>query len=401
MIHVNQLFERDLGLKLLSVALAVLLWFQATALTGVPLPQAVRDVPVQCHNLGQGLVMLSGPATVVVTVRGRAGVMQRLTRDDFAAYVDLSNAGVGVGVFPVTVEGPENVSITQVSPQSVSLEIDAWDNRQVPVQVYAVGSPAADHAMKGQSTRPTDLYVEGPRSSVQLVSRVVARVDISRATADIKRNVVVRPVDAEGAEVSGVTVTPSTVDVEVSVVKLPAAREVQVRPNVQGRPAAGYLVESTTLSPQTVRVWAADASGEQIQFLWTHPLEIEGASATVERDVPLIVPAGVEKVEPVFVRVVVTIVEIVEERGFEALEVAAVNLGAGLKVTFDPAAVNLVVEGPRSVISSLLPEQVSVSADLAGAGVGTHNVNLTVNLPEGLTVKSLSHQAVAAVVEQQ
>jgi YbbR domain-containing protein len=399
--NINQFLERDLGLKLISVGLAVLLWFQAAAGSGPALPQLVRDVPVQYLNLGQGLVMLSQPSTVNVTVRGRSDVLRLLTKDRFKAHVDLKNAGVGQGSFAVIVEEPEGVTVVQTTPAALPVEIDAWDNRQVPVQVYAVGSPAADHAMRGQTARPTDLYVEGPRSAVQLVSRVVAKVDISSATADLTRTVVVRPVDAEGAEVSGVTVTPSAVDVQIAIVQLPPARDVQVRANVQGRPAAGYLLEGTQVQPETVKVWASGAAGDGLRYLWTHPIDIEGATGTVDRDVAVLFPTGVENVEPAFVHVVVTIQEVQEERTFEQLPVAAVNLGSGLKVRFEPAQVDVIVRGARSLIATLTAEQVAVRADLTGLGAGTHEVALAVGLPEGFSVKSLSLQAVQAVVETQ
>jgi len=395
----ERLFERDVTLKVLSVCLAVLLWFQAAALTGPALPQPVRDVPIAVRNLGQGLVVLSSPPTVTLLVKGRSDALRMLSKDSFTAYVDLRGAGIGPGTFPVLIEGPDGVTVSQITPAEVGLNIDAWDNRQVPVSVWTTGTPAADHAMKNQQTRPTDLYVEGPRSRVQLVTRVVAKVDISGAKSDLARTVVVKPVDADGADVSGVTVTPSAVDVTVSIVKLPPPREVTVRANVQGRLAPGYIQESVTIEPAEVRIYAAGAVADELRYVWTYPIEIEGAAAPVTRDVMLLVPAGVEKIEPQMVKVTVNIVEVQEEREFRDVPVETANIPSGLRSRLEPETVTVVVRGPRSRMAALELGQVTVRLDLADKAAGTHQIRPVVVLPEGLSVKSLAPLEIKVVLE--
>jgi YbbR domain-containing protein len=396
----ERLLEKDLGLKLLSVGLAVLLWFQATAASGPALPLTVRGVPVACRNLGPGLVLLSAPSAVDLAVRGQGEILRHVTKDNFTAYVDLKGAGLGQGSFPVRLESPEGTTVATVTPAEVRVDIDAWDTRQVPVSIYTLGSPAVDHAMKAQQARPTDLYVEGPRSSVQLVTRVIAKVDITGAMQDLSRTVVARPVNAEGAEVQGVTVTPAAVDVVISIVKLPPVREVTVRVNVQGKPAPGFVHEATEVSPQKVRVWAAGPLAEEIKYLWTYPIDIEGVSATVERNLLLLVPQGTEKVEPTSVRVSVVVAEVQEEREIKGVRIETLNLGQGLKVSLEPAEVTVVLRGPRSLVASLDAGQVVARADLAGLAAGRHEVTLSVFLPEGLVLKSASPAVASVVLEK-
>lgn len=395
----ERLFQHNLSLKLLSVCLAFLLWVQAAAVSGPALPQTVRDVPVQWRNLASGLVILSASPSVNVTVRGRGDAVRHLSRDSFTAYVDLRGAGLGRGSFAVTVEGPEGVIIGQVAPPEVLVDIDAWDTRQVPVSLYTLGSPGTDHAMKDHQMRPTDLYVEGPRSAVQLVSHVVAKVDISGATQTIARTVVARPLNAEGAEVRGVTVTPSTVDVQVAIIRLPPARQVPVRANLQGRPAAGYVQGEASVRPVEVRMWAQSAVGDLVKYLWTHPIDIDGATGNVARDVLLLVPEGVDKVEPVLVHVFVPISELTEEREFTGVAIKPHLIAPDLRASFEPETVTVVVYGPYSATSLLGVSQVEVKANLAGLAAGIHQVRLSVNLPEKVMLKSVMPVEVKAVLE--
>lgn len=397
----DRLWEKDYTLKVLSVCLAVLLWFQAAATSGPTLPQSVRDVPVEFRNLGQGLVVLSDKPTVTLLVRGRSDMLQHLGKDAFTAYVDLRGAGLGTGSFPVVVESPDSVSVAQVNPAEVRVDIDAWDNAQVPVSVWTLGSPAEDHAMKSHTARPTDLYVEGPRSSVQMVNRVVAKVDIEGANGNITRTVVVRPVNAEGAEVHGVTVTPAAVDIQIAIVKLPPAIEVPARANVQGRPAAGYVQESVRVTPETIRIWAQGQISNDIRYLWTHPIDIEGATATIERDVTLLVPDGVDKIEPQQVRVTITITEVQEEREFRDVPIGISGLGQGLKGRAEPAVATVIVRGSRSQVMALDPTDLSVRVDVAGRGAGSYDLPVAVALPEGLSAKTVTPPQVKVVLETQ
>lgn len=395
----DRFFEKDLTLKALSIGLAVLLWLQATALTGPVLPQSVRDVPVQLRNLGQGLVVLTPQPAVTLLVRASSETLRHLGRDSINVYVDLRGAGLGSGAFAVEVEPPDGVTVVQVSPGVVEVDIDAWDSKQVPVHVWTVGSPADEHAMREQRTRPTDLYVEGPRSKVQIVTRVVASVDITGAKGEIARTVMVRPVNAEGAEVEGVTVTPSAVDVTIAIVQLPPVREASVRASIQGRPAAGYAQEQVTISPATVRVWASGAAAGDLRYLWTYPIDIDGLSSSVTRDVLLLAPDGVEKVEPTVVRVTVTIAEEQAELEFEDLPVTVTGLGEGLKAEFEPLTVDVLVRGPQSLVRDVTAEDVVVRIDLSGRRAGTYQVSVTVSLPEGVVAKTISPSQIRVVLE--
>ena len=102
----DRLFRRDATLKVISVGLALLLWFQASAVSTPALPQQVREVTVELRNLGQGLVLLSGQPSVNLLIRGRTEDLLHVTRDNFTAYVDLLGAGLGSATYPVKIEAP-------------------------------------------------------------------------------------------------------------------------------------------------------------------------------------------------------------------------------------------------------------------------------------------------------
>jgi len=94
------------GLAALSLALATLLWF----FTGGEQDDLKRgiipdlEVPVQPVNLPEGLALASELPRVQVRAQAAADVWDKLTPEDFRAFVVLSGLGEGKHLVPVQLE---------------------------------------------------------------------------------------------------------------------------------------------------------------------------------------------------------------------------------------------------------------------------------------------------------
>ena len=97
---------RHLGLKLLSLGLAVMLWMvvsgEETVERGLRVPLELQQVPAGLELLGDV------PATVDVRVRGASGTLSRVGAGDVVAVLDLRTAQPGRRLFPLT---PEQVRV--------------------------------------------------------------------------------------------------------------------------------------------------------------------------------------------------------------------------------------------------------------------------------------------------
>jgi len=112
------------GLKLLALALSLLLW---TTYTGEPTAEQSYSVPVQFLSLPPELE-ISGdlPTQVHVRVRGRSGLLRRLTPADLSISVDLSGARPGENVFPLVsnqLAVPYGARVVRVSPSEVRVKL--------------------------------------------------------------------------------------------------------------------------------------------------------------------------------------------------------------------------------------------------------------------------------------
>lgn len=104
------------GLKLLALAISFALW---AAYTAEPFAEITYVIPVAFVNVPSGLDVAGVPAGVRVRIRGRAGLLSRLSASDVAVDADLSESQPGERVVPLNPEMvavPYGVTVVRVNP---------------------------------------------------------------------------------------------------------------------------------------------------------------------------------------------------------------------------------------------------------------------------------------------
>jgi hypothetical protein len=134
---------RHIGLKLLSVAIAVLLWM---VIAGEETVERGLRVPLELQQFPPGLELLGDvPTTADVRVRGSSGTLSRVSPGDVVAVLDLRGARPGERLFHLTpdqVRAPFGVEVVQVTPPTVAVVFDKTATRTVPIRPAIEGKPA-------------------------------------------------------------------------------------------------------------------------------------------------------------------------------------------------------------------------------------------------------------------
>ncbi len=376
-----QRLSKELGLQVLALLLATILWVQATTVQN-PIDRFTFDgIPVTYENVAQGLIVAGSlhPSKVNITVKCRRRAGEKLSSASFEARVALDAARAGSTDYPVEITPPPGVEVLEISPAAVSVSLETAASVKLPVEARLIGNPAEGFAVDGAAASPVQVAVYGAASATSRVSRVLAEFDISGATADASGKGSLVAVDSTGAVVTGVTFVPSEVGVTASVVPLPSAESVDVDVTLTGSPAAGYAVINVVSTPGRVEV--RPAPGQTIDFahVLTDPVNIAGATADVQATVKVVWPAGVASVTPTEVQVVV---EIGAARSFVGLPVQVKNIPAGLKGSVEPATVDVVFRGSRAILDQLTPADVVVWVDASGRQAGQVAAKVEVTLPD-------------------
>jgi YbbR domain-containing protein len=381
----DRLLERDPVVRILSVVLAVLLWFLGTNQQN-PITQRTVVLPLQHNAVGAGLMLMDlTPRTVTVTVQGRQSIVELLSESDFAARADLSAAGSGRVKLPVEIEvRPRAVQVVDYTPHQAEAVIDKIETRVVPVQVRVAGNPHPDHEAATARLSTATVSVTGAQSVVETVNRVTAVVDIEGATASVVRTVSLRPEDFAGREVRDIVVEPAQVEVTVPLTALPPSKTLPVKPALSGKPEPGFRVGEITVEPSFVTVRAPASVISRIDVLGTTPVSIEGRSESFTAQVELVIPAGVEWQSHSKVDVAVTMVEDVVDRQFNAIPILPRHLTPGYVWDMEPQALDVRLEGRKDLIDKLTAGMITAYVDAMWREEGEHRLPITVEVPDGI-----------------
>jgi len=214
-----QIVRKNFALKALALALAILGWaYFRLAGNSISASEQLQQlsIPITPVNLPLGYVAHFADREAVVTVATKRGE-PALKSDDIKAVLDLANKGAGVYNVAVQLVAPQ-VAVQSLSPASVTLTIEKIEERPFLMTVRYVGAQPSGIVVSATAIRPSWVTVSAPTSLLAQVSGL--RVDVALPSEPKALDEMVRPVavDAAGAELSGLTVAPNLVRVQIRFV---------------------------------------------------------------------------------------------------------------------------------------------------------------------------------------
>jgi diadenylate cyclase len=178
-------FAKNLGWKLVSLVLAVLLWL---AFSSAPLVVTTHTAPIVYNNLANGwMVSGNSPETVHLELRGPAGRLTVASLAETVVRFDLANAGsTDDRTFTISESNlnlPPGVTFLRAVPSQLRLHLAHLAEKVVPVEVRFSSSLPAGYRLTGQSVSPQQLRIAGSEARVTSVTQVETDpIDLHRLT---------------------------------------------------------------------------------------------------------------------------------------------------------------------------------------------------------------------------
>ncbi|MGH9256057.1 MAG: CdaR family protein [Vicinamibacterales bacterium] len=290
---------RHLGLKLLSIVLAALIWL---IVSGEQIVERTLRIPLEFTNLAPELELVGDtPNLVDVRVRGSSGALSRVAAGELVAVLDLRSARSGRRLFHLTgddVRSPFGVEVVQIAPSNISVVLEKSVSKTVPVVPELDGDPRDGYVVGTVTADPATVEVAGPASAVERLTLAITEpVSVAGAAETITETVNVGVPDPTVRLIS-----PASARVTISVTPAPvewAVAGIPVRPRT-GNSADISPAQVTVFvrGPREARNWNATEFGATV--------DIEGLRAgTFLLPVRVTSPSrvGVINVEPPTVRV--------------------------------------------------------------------------------------------------
>jgi YbbR domain-containing protein len=204
---------RHVGLKVVSVAVAVLLWL---VVTGDPIVERTLRVGLELQRAPADLEVVGAvPDSVSVRVRGQASRLSGLAPGDLSVVVDLDGVRAGRRLFPLLptqVTAPFGVEVTQVTPSAVPMAFEPTASAVLPVRPRLEGTAVPGHSVTNVSVMPSQVRVSGPESAVHGLTELFTEpVSIEGATSLVREAVTIDTSDSglrlDGGASAVVTIT--------------------------------------------------------------------------------------------------------------------------------------------------------------------------------------------------
>ena len=164
----------NLGLKLLAVAVAFMLWSVSHTTTVV---ERGFDLPIAAESVPEELVVTDQSTdTVNVRVRGSRAAMRRLLEGDLFYEVDLGGAKLGVTAHEVETQDlslPRGLQVVSRSPARIDFTLARRGRRSVALKADIEGAPAEGFKLDGIEIEPARIWISGPRSEVLRLAEVM------------------------------------------------------------------------------------------------------------------------------------------------------------------------------------------------------------------------------------
>jgi YbbR domain-containing protein len=178
---------RNLGLKVMALLIAVGLWF---VVAGEHVVERSMRVPLEFRNIPGGMEIVGEPpASVDVRLRGASGLLSKLQPGEVVVSLDLHAARKGMRLFHIQtdeVERPYGISVAQVQPPTLSLDLQPTSSRSVPVVPALEGDPAPGYVVGVVRSTPARVVIIGPEDYVKQVGEATTEpVNIEGARAAV------------------------------------------------------------------------------------------------------------------------------------------------------------------------------------------------------------------------
>ncbi|MFW5713764.1 MAG: YbbR-like domain-containing protein [Brevefilum sp.] len=380
---------RNLPSLLTALIFAIAVWIFAVTQTD---PTETRNYPrpleMEVIGLASELTIVNDiPNQVNLSLRAPTSILNRLENDANLIEVTLDLSGLEAGVHNLSPQVNINLSpveVVSINPSSVFVNLDAIVTRTFPIRILTVGNPAIGFENGEPELGEENVTVSGPQSKVDSVEEVMGEISIVDAAENIQRTVNLEAINADGAEVTGISFNPRSIEVTIPVNQRGGYRTVVVKINTTGQIAAGYRLTNIFAMPPTVTVFSSNpARVEDLGgFLETAPINLNGANESMEIRVALQLPEGVNVVGSQNVTVQVELEPIESSISFNNLPIQVEGLEEGLEAVISPQQVDVFLSGPLSLLEKLSPGTLTVIINLSDRDPGTYQLAPQVVLEE-------------------
>lgn len=319
--------DPNLRLKLISIILAVILWYIINYFSDPTTRMTLSNVNVEIlhgeviENKGDIYTVLDNTDVIpVVTLYAKRSVIDKLESKNIIATADVRSMEPD-GSVPIvfTIDKfTSNVERISGSISHVLLRVEPLETKSLSLEIRTEGEPAEGYLLYETSAEQNQVILTGPQSYVSEVGSAQAFVDITDSEKNISSYPDIVLFDQEGEEITSEEMGNQKLKLNISSVKVAAViyqtKSVPVTCGSEVPIAEGYeIVTAPTAVPSSIKIAGAAGILRKVDSIEIPASDIasEALSADLHRLVKLekylpdgiVLPEGSSDSATVYVRV--------------------------------------------------------------------------------------------------
>lgn len=167
---------RNLGLKILALAIALLVWFVLSAQRRERISERSYRIALSVVNIPGGTIIASPvPAAVDIRVRGPFTALRQVDPEKLEAVIDLQDSSQGERLYrlaPEDINVPPEIEVIAIAPVEVRIVLDAVAEKILPIVAKVTGKPAPGFIVTDFAVEPRVARIVGPSAALAKMSSV-------------------------------------------------------------------------------------------------------------------------------------------------------------------------------------------------------------------------------------
>ena len=382
-------------LKLFSILLAVLMWIYVVQIENPQFEITIQGVPVQLLNEAQleerGLMIVEQSSkSMNIRVKGKRQSVIGLKATDIGASIDVGNiqqAG-NYSFSPQLTFPDDSISVTEKNPRSITVTVDSKEEKTMEITAEAVGSPRDGYYAAEPELYQKEVVIQGPAGILEDIAKVSAVIDVEDARNDVKKQVKLQLLKADGSEIDSDNIVISTSVVTV-ICKIYPTKKVTLEYDVTGSlNVEDYSLQETTISNSSIMVAGRQEVLDQLESIHIGTFDLsEVTTQNYKKVFPI--PFGDSLISVDGIRNVAVEAVLISDRKklVDVKRFQTENLAPEIQASIITKSLQIELEGEKEILDQVNENSFTVTLNLEGCVEGYYQLKPEIQCSvEGVTI---------------
>ncbi|MEJ8555153.1 CdaR family protein [Tepidibacter sp. Z1-5] len=288
------IFKRNLKIKTISIFFAFFMWIYVMAEVDPIILKDYDQIPIKINNINilqeNDMVLYPEPdLNAKIILRGRRSLIKQIQKNDLYINTNLKPPKIGVNKLDLDLDVPSNISYT-IMPNNISLNIEKSIYTKKEIVIKTINGSNKDLKVDEISYSPKSTFIEGPKSLVENVDKLVCKVDLKNKSKNFNSKAQIIPVDKNGKTVEGVNIKDQYTYVDIGFTK---TKKIPLILNLKGELGEGYKLLGYELNSKNINITGKIDEIEAVNEIYTQEIDISNLKENKNINLNINIPQNI------------------------------------------------------------------------------------------------------------